>query len=178
MRSEALASLESAADAAALDAWRAEWLGRSDGRLTAMLRSVKDQPPDQRAAFGQAANRLKNELESALAERESVITARNLARLSTEGAIDVTLPGRPQPLGRLHPVTQTMRDCVKVFADMGFRVVEGPEVEWSRYNFDLVRIPEDHPARDMWDTIWVESPRGRTTARCYCALTPRRTRSG
>jgi phenylalanyl-tRNA synthetase alpha chain len=67
------------------------------------------------------------------------------------------LPGRPQASGRLHPVTQTLNDCIEVFADMGFRVQEGPEVEWSKYNFDAVRIPEDHPARDMWDTIWVDS---------------------
>ena len=160
LRQQALESLAAATDQSTLDAWRAEWLGRSDGRITTMLRSVKDRPPEQRAEFGQAANRLKGELEAALAEREDVVNAREFARLSTEGAIDVTLPGRPQRRGRLHPVTQTMRDCVSAFADMGFRVVEGPEVEWSRYNFDLVRIPEDHPARDMWDTIWMESSRG------------------
>lgn len=156
VRSEAIATLESASEDG-LDSWRASWLGRQDGRITSLLRSVKDQPPESRASFGAAANALKNELESALAERQDALKKQKLQQLSTSGAIDVTLPGRPQPVGRLHPVTQTMRDLVRVFGDMGFRVAEGPEVEWDRYNFDGVRIPEDHPARDMWDTIWVDS---------------------
>src|SRR5690606_23657601 len=139
-------ALESAG-ADGLESWRATWLGRQDGRITALLRSVKDQPPESRAFFGAAANKLKNELEAALAERQDALKSQKLKALSTSGAIDVTLPGRPQPVGRLHPVTQTMRALVRVFGDMGFRVAEGPEVEWDRYNFDGVRIPEDHPAR-------------------------------
>ena len=156
LRSGALDELGAANDMSALEAWRARWLGRSDGEVTKLLRSIGGLPQDQRAAIGAAANALRNELEAALADRQATLEAKRLASLSTEGAIDVTLPGRPQPLGRLHPVTQTLRTCIKVFGDMGFRVVEGPEVEWSKYNFDLVRIPEDHPARDMWDTIWVD----------------------
>ena len=70
--------------------------------------------------------------------------------------IDVTLPGWPAPQGRLHPVTQTIREITEVFASMGFGVEEGPEVEWDRYNFDMLNIPKDHPARDMWDTLWVD----------------------
>jgi phenylalanyl-tRNA synthetase alpha chain len=157
LQAEALAALAAASGAAALDAWRAHWLGRQDGRVTALLRSVKDQPGDQRASFGAACNNLKKSLEGALEGRQEALRTAELSQLTTSGALDVTLPGRPQPHGRLHPVTQTMRDCIKAFGDMGFRVVEGPEVEWSYYNFDAARIPEDHPARDMWDTIWVDT---------------------
>ena len=157
LEEEALNALSAARDDAALEAWRVEWLGRQDGRLTGLLRSVKEQPAESRAAFGAAANQLKQKLESALAARHDALRKAELRELTTTSAIDVTLPGRPQPIGRLHPVTQTMRDIVRAFEEMGFRVAEGPEVEWDRYNFDAARIPEDHPARDMWDTIWVNT---------------------
>lgn len=157
LRSEALSALAEATGPAALDQWRTTWLGRQDGRVTSLLRQVKDQPADRRASFGAEANRLKVELEGLLGERQQSLEAQKLAELATSGALDVTLPGRPQVHGRLHPVTQTMRDCLSAFREMGFRVAEGPEVEWDKYNFDGVRIPEDHPARDMWDTIWVDN---------------------
>jgi phenylalanyl-tRNA synthetase alpha chain len=157
LRTEALAALAGAPDAATVDAWRAEWLGRQDGRVTLLLRSIREQPPEQRAAFGAAANAVRDALEDALAARLEALKRAELETLATSAALDVTLPGRPQPLGRLHPVTQTMRDCIAALEELGFRVAEGPEVEWSRYNFDAVRIPEDHPARDMWDTIWVDT---------------------
>ncbi len=134
-----------------------EWLGRQDGRVTALLRSVREQPADQRAAFGAGANGLKAALEAAFDARGEALRKAELETLATTEALDVTLPGRQRPLGRLHPVTQTMRDCLAALAEMGFRAVEGPEVEWAYYNFDAARIPEDHPARDMWDTIWVDT---------------------
>jgi phenylalanyl-tRNA synthetase alpha chain len=157
IEAEALAALAKAADEAALDAWRAEWLGRTDGRVTALTRSIAQQPKESRAAFGAAANRLKGTLEAALDQRQASLAAAAIETLSTTAALDVTLPGRPQAVGRLHPVTQTLRDITRTFTEMGFRVAEGPEVEWERYNFDAMRIPADHPARDMWDTIWVDT---------------------
>lgn len=157
LREEAQAALASASDEAGLEAWRVLWLGRQDGRMTSVLRSIKDVPADQRASFGASANQLKTELESAFEARQRQLKAAALEALSSSAALDVTLPGRPQVIGRLHPVTQTMRDCLAAFKEMGFRVAEGPEVEWDRYNFDAARIPEDHPARDMWDTIWVNT---------------------
>ena len=157
LRAEALAALDGAPGEAALESWRSEWLGRQDGRVTALLRAVREQPAEQRATFGASANALKNALEAAFDQRKGALQQAALAALATSHALDVTLPGRPQVRGRLHPVTQTMRDCVAAFKEMGFRVAEGPEVEWDRYNFDGVRIPEDHPARDMWDTIWVDN---------------------
>jgi len=157
LRAEALAALDSARAPVAAEAWRVEWLGRQDGRVTALLRSVREQPADQRAAFGAGANGLKAALEAAFEAKGEALRKAELETLATTEALDVTLPGRPRPLGRLHPVTQTMRDSLAAFAEMGFRTVEGPEVEWAYYNFDAARIPEDHPARDMWDTIWVDT---------------------
>ncbi len=157
LRREALAALTAAADEVERDAWRAEWLGRKDGRLTLRLRGLKDAAPEQRGPLGKSLNELKSQLESALEGRREAARAEALAALSADDALDVTLPGRPQALGRLHPVSQTLNDCIEAFSDVGFRVFEGPEVEWASYNFDAVRIPEDHPARDMWDTIWVDT---------------------
>ena len=157
LRAEALAALGAAGDEAGRDAWRAQWLGRKDGRLTLRLRGLKDAPPDERGPLGKGLNALKAELEGAFEGQRESARAAALAALSADAALDVTLPGRPQSLGRLHPVTQTLNDCIEAFGDMGFRVTEGPEVEWASYNFDAVRIPEDHPARDMWDTIWVDT---------------------
>ncbi len=157
LEQEALTALASATDDAAIEHWRVHWLGRQEGRVTGLVGSIREQPPEQRASFGAAVNALKHTLESALNEARGQRKQAALSELTTSAALDVTLPGRPQPLGRLHPVTQTMRDCLDVFRDLGFRVAEGPEVEWAAYNFDGVRIPEDHPARDMWDTIWVDT---------------------
>ncbi len=142
--------LVGAADQAALDAWRVTWLGRR-GRLTSVLRGVRELPAAQRPIIGAGANRLKAALDEALVERQAELSA-----VAADGpVIDVTLPGRRPPLGSLHPVTITRRVMERTFRDLGFDVVEGPDVELEEYNFDRLRIPSGHPARDMWDTIWV-----------------------
>ncbi len=79
-----------------------------------------------------------------------------LKTMAEQGRLDVTLPGRPVSLGRLHPTTQIVREICAAFVSMGFQVVEGPEVEWDHYNFEMLNIPKDHPARDMWDTLWID----------------------
>ncbi len=157
LRTEALAALEASADDEAVERWRVEWLGRQGGTVTRLVQGIQQTPPPERGAYGKQVNDFKRALEEALACRRESLREAAIKALTTSQAIDVTLPGRPQPVGRLHPVTQTLRDCIKVFEEMGFRVFEGPEVEWSKYNFDAARIPEDHPARDMWDTIWVDT---------------------
>jgi phenylalanyl-tRNA synthetase alpha chain len=154
LEQEALRDLEAAGDAASLEAWRVRYLGRK-GRMTSLLRGVRDLPADQRPAAGQSANRLKTQLESALAARE--MSLRSAASAGDSGPrIDVTLPGRTSPRGGLHPITLVRRAMERAFREMGFDVVEGPEVEWDTYNFDRLRIPKDHPARDMWDTMWID----------------------
>ena len=158
LAARATGELAAAGDEPALEAWRVAYLGRS-GRVTQILRSLGSLPPEERRAAGAAANQAKNTLEAALADREAAVRSAGLARALEAGRIDVTLPGRPFPPGRLHPTTQMVREICAAFAGMGFAVVEGPEVEWDYYNFEALNIPKDHPARDMWDTIWV-SPEG------------------
>ncbi len=158
---EALGALASAEDDAATEAWRTRVLGRS-GELTGVLRGIGGLEPEERKAVGAEANRAKQVLEAALEERREAIRRAALASAEAD-ALDVTLPGRPVSLGRLHPVTQVRRRILDVFERLGFQVIEGPEVELDEYNFGALRIPEHHPARDMWDTFWVdEEVDGRT----------------
>lgn len=159
LRDAAHAALASAHDAAGLDAWRVEYLGRK-GRLTAVLRGLSDLSIDERKAAGAAANALKSELESAFDARSDAMRSEAIAATIDRGRVDVTLPARPHPAGRLHPVTQLRRRVTDVFQSMGFSIVEGPEVELDYYNFEALRIPPDHPARDMWDTMWIDQDDG------------------
>jgi phenylalanyl-tRNA synthetase alpha chain len=154
LRERALAELTGAGDAASLEEWRVRYLG-TRGELTAALRGLGGVPAEQRRAVGQAANAAKQALEGAFADRKRAIDEQALVGA---GGIDVTLPGRRVPLGQIHPTTRAVREIVAVFDALGFRVVEGPEVEWDRYNFELLNIPADHPARDMHDTYWIERP--------------------
>ncbi len=147
----AQSALAAAADADAVEHWRVAWLGRR-GRLTAVLRGLGSLPAEQRPQIGAAANRLKASLQAACEARLEMLRA---ARPADGPAIDVTLPGRRPPQGSLHPITLTRRTMERTFRDLGFDVVEGPDVELESYNFDRLRIPADHPAREMWDTLWI-----------------------
>jgi phenylalanyl-tRNA synthetase alpha chain len=152
---EAAAALAASADEAALEAWRIAYLGRK-GHLTLLLRSLAALPIEERREVGSIANRLRGSLEEALKARQEAVLHQRVAATIERGRLDVTLPGRPSPVGRLHPVTQTLREVLNAFVAMGFHVAEGPEVEWDRYNFEALRIPKGHPARDMFDTLWVD----------------------
>ena len=155
VRAEALAALARVESPTDLETWRVAYLGRR-GRLTQLLRSVGSLPPEQRRDAGAAANRVKAALESALAEREQELRAASDQSAQADDAIDVTLPGWPAPEGGLHPTTLIVREICEAFVSMGFQVVEGPEVEWDHYNFEMLNIPKDHPARDMWNTLWLD----------------------
>lgn len=157
LRASALRELDAALDEASLEQWRNTFLGRN-GALAQHLRALGQLPAADRPAAGQAANAVKTSLETAFAEREERINALSLdARFEAE-RIDVTLPSRPLHSGALHPTTQTLRRIVSIFRDLGFRETEGPEVELDYYNFEALNIPADHPARDMWDTFYVQPP--------------------
>ena len=145
---EELAGLAAEAD---LASWRARHLGRKSPLVLA-LRSLGSLDPSLRAEAGRALNRARDELEAALAERREAVEAGRTAGL---GQLDVSLPGRPLPEGGLHPITLTERAIVAAFAAMGFHVIEGPEVELEYYNFDALRIPSDHPAREAMDTFYL-----------------------
>jgi phenylalanyl-tRNA synthetase alpha chain len=138
-----------------LEQWRIRYLGRS-GLLTSALRGLRDLPEATRRDVGASANRLKRELEDALVAREERIRQTDLNASLSRATIDVTLPGHRPGVGRLHPVTQALREAIAAFETMGFRVAEGPEVEWDVYNFQKLRIPPDHPARAMQDTFYID----------------------
>lgn len=155
LRADALRSLSDAADRRALDEWRVEYLGRK-GRLTGVLRGLAELSIEDRKSRGGEANALKLELETAHEARADALRRASVAASVEAGRVDVTLPPRPHQRGGLHPVTQLSRRILDIFRSMGFSIVEGPEVELDYYNFEALRIPADHPARDMWDTMWVD----------------------
>lgn len=142
-----------------LEEWRLRYLGRK-GSLTLVLRGLSGLPLEERRVVGAAANEIKAALEAGLKHKQDSLKEQSLAVALQKSRIDVTLPGYPVNVGRFHPTTQTIREVCAVFASMGFQVIEGPEVEWDYYNFEALNIPRDHPARDMWATLWVEAPEG------------------
>jgi phenylalanyl-tRNA synthetase alpha chain len=160
IRVGALGALADAANDAALEEWRVRFLGRRSG-LTGLLRGISSLAAEDRPAAGAGANALRIELEEALSLRKRDVRSSG----GPDDTLDVTLPGRRRRRGGLHPTTRTIREIVAAFGAMGFQAVEGPEIETERYNFDALNIPADHPARDMWDTLWVEPPEGGERAR-------------
>jgi phenylalanyl-tRNA synthetase alpha chain len=157
LRATADERLAAAATAGDVEGLRHDLLGRS-GRLTGLLKQLGSLPADQRPALGQAANEVRREIESAIGDRLTALRSEDLdARIAAE-AIDMSAPGRPVRVGHLHPVLTTMRDLREIFHAYGFEVFEGPEIETEEYNFELLNIPPDHPARDLWDTLFVAEP--------------------
>ena len=152
LREAAVSALNSADSTEQIESWRVDFLGRK-GRLTALLRGLGSLEIEERKIVGAAANLLRADLDSLYEERD------RQAKLSDApvGSLDVTLPGRKPAPGGLHPSTQMIREITQAFNEMGFQTVEGPEVELEKYNFDMLNIPAGHPARDQWDTIWVDS---------------------
>ena len=121
--------------------------------MTALLRGLGSLEIEERKIVGAAANLLRADLDSLYEKREREARSSDVPA----GSLDVTLPGRKPALGGLHPSTQMIREITQAFNEMGFQTVEGPEVELEKYNFDMLNIPAGHPARDQWDTIWVDS---------------------
>ena len=157
----ASAELDRLENLEAVDQWRVSYLGRR-GTLTTVLRGLSSLEVGERRTVGALANQAKNTLEERLEKRVRQINEATLTRSANQDRLDVTLPGRPALEGRLHPTTQIVREICSAFVAMGFGVVEGPEVEWDHYNFEMLNIPKGHPARDMWNTLWVdyEDPAG------------------
>jgi phenylalanyl-tRNA synthetase alpha chain len=153
LETEAMDTLRDAQDEESLEAWYRTYLGRKS-RVTRLLRSVGELPREERPAAGQRGNEIKQTLEAAYEARRETVRQAALARSLEEGAVDVTLPGRPVQRGRLHPATRTLREIYAIFADMGFQVYRSRDVETDEYNFQLLNMPPHHPARDMWDTFY------------------------
>jgi len=144
----------SAADVRALDDVRVRFLGKK-GSLTGLLKQLGQLPAEERREAGQAVNRCKQALESAIAERQETLAVEQLnAKLSAE-QIDITLPGRRHEAGGLHPVNRALDRILEIFAQLGFSVATGPEVEDDYHNFEALNFPEHHPARAMHDTFYL-----------------------
>jgi phenylalanyl-tRNA synthetase alpha chain len=155
LKSRTLAEIAAAADEAALEEVRVAALGKK-GSISALLSGLGKMAPEERKACGVEINAIKESVVDALAAKRAVLKEAALdARLQSE-TIDVTLPARPRAidLGRIHPVTQVMDELAVIFADMGFSIAEGPDIETDDYNFTKLNFPPDHPARDMHDTFF------------------------
>jgi phenylalanyl-tRNA synthetase alpha chain len=157
---EALAALSEAADAAALQAWQGAIFGtkRSKGALDEAMSALGGLTKEERPAFGKRANEVKQALTAAFDARAQQVKEAELEASIRAGAIDVTLPGIAPQRGRLHPSTMNLRRVKNIFAKMGFEVYRSPEVETDEHNFGLLNMPEEHPARDMWDTFYLDRP--------------------
>ena len=141
----------------ALEKVRLQYFGRRNGALTAILRALKDLPEDIRKEIGQNANRLRRDIETWLDEKATEIQKTYRESVLEREWLDVTRPGVKKIRGSLHPITLLIREVLDIFRTLGFIAVDGPEVETEYYNFDALNIPADHPARDMWDTFWLDS---------------------
>ena len=152
---EILSAVAAAKDEAALETVRVAALGKS-GSISALLNTLGSMSPDERKVQGPAINGLKDRVGTAIAARKDALAAAALeARLNTE-TVDVTLPLREPPAetGRVHPISQVIDELTAIFADMGFAVAEGPDIETDDYNFTKLNFPEGHPAREMHDTFY------------------------
>jgi phenylalanyl-tRNA synthetase alpha chain len=166
-----LGTLQTADDA---DQWERDYLGPK-GAVKLLQRSLGQLPAEDRPAMGRAANELSKELTAAFSPVRERLDALALeARLEQDG-VDVTMHGRPPMVGGMHPITMMIDELIEIFAHMGFQAVFGPEVESGNYNFDLLNIPADHPARDVWDTIIVDTPNDETVLRTHTSPMQART---
>ncbi|MCB9899190.1 MAG: phenylalanine--tRNA ligase subunit alpha [Planctomycetes bacterium] len=153
---EVLERIDAAGSEEALEAIERTDLARK-GELLGMMRGIKDLPAEERSAFGQAVNEARATLEAALgSKREAFLSARHAAE-TADTRFDPSEPSIAVGGGHLHPITRVRREIEAIFMGLGFSVVDGPEVETERFNFDLLNIPSHHPARDMQDTMWLES---------------------
>ncbi len=157
LRDEALESIKKSESMQELEKIRVSLLGKK-GRVTEILKGIKDLPVDQRKTVGKEANILKNELGQIIKEKKDELESKSISRnISDQSGFDISLPGRKYPSGSLSPVTIVQKEIEKIFTGMGFSIVDGPEVESPFYNFEALNIPEHHPARDVQDTYWLEN---------------------
>ena len=155
LREAALDAIEAVHDLKALDELRVRYLGKK-GEVTALLHGLKEATPEQRKTLGQAVNALKQDLQQALNARRELLQEKALAEALESERIDITLPGRGEHSGGLHPLTLIRERMLDIFRRAGFSVAEGPEIEDDYHNFEALNFPPDHPARAMHDTFYVD----------------------
>src|SRR5580698_4870587 len=157
LKQAALAEFKAAPDLAALDHAKGAWIG-PHGEFTALMKQLGTLPKEERPAAGKQINQAKTELDAAYSERRGELELK--AALPKEPT-DFTLPGRRRALGKLHPLTQVTEDIVRSFRKIGFAVADGPEIEDEYHCFDALNTPEDHPARDLQDTFYLQATSGK-----------------
>src|SRR5690606_35268226 len=160
LEAELAARIDGASDAAALESVRVEALGKS-GQISELLKTLGRMSPDERREQGPKINGLRDRIAGRIAERKAALEAAELdARLASE-TVDLTLPAQPRRRGTVHPTMQTMDEMIAIFADMGFALAEGPDIEDDFHNFTALNFPPTHPAREMHDTFFLpEGPDG------------------
>ena len=156
IRSEALAAFEQAQSAAELDSLRVQYLGKK-GELTAVLKMMGKLSAEERPAMGQLANEVRSALEAAIEAAAGKLEAQALEQRLKDEALDVTIPGRKVKLGHKHPMYLALDELKDIFIGMGFTVLDGPEVELAKYNFDKLNAEEGHPSRDWSDTFYFDA---------------------
>ena len=159
LRSTYLARVADASDANALEDVRLAALGKK-GEISLKMRELGQMSPEERQTTGAALNRLRDEIDAALRGKKVALEDAALDARLREEWLDVTLPGRPRPAGTIHPVSQVTEEVTAIFADMGFAVAEGPQVESDWFNFDALNIPPEHPARQEHDTFFMARAEG------------------
>ncbi|HLO76371.1 MAG TPA: phenylalanine--tRNA ligase subunit alpha [Magnetospirillum sp.] len=153
IRAEALALVAQAASLEALEAARVATLGKK-GSISGLMASLGKMSPDERKAAGAALNAVKDQVADAIASAKAALEAQALEQKLARERVDVTLPVRPESAGRIHPIAQVMDEMIAIFAQMGFEVAEGPDIEDDFHNFTALNIPAEHPARQMHDTFY------------------------
>ena len=159
LREKYLALISAAADEAALEELRVQAVGKK-GEISVQMRSLGKMSPEERQVAGPALNALKDEVNSALTARKSSMADAALEERLKSEWLDVTLPGRQRPVGTIHPISQVWEEVTAIFADMGFSVAEGPQIETDWYNFDALNMPGHHPARAEMDTFYTHRAEG------------------
>ena len=150
----ALTAISGANDLKSLDEIRVAYLGKS-GLVTGLLKGMRDLPQEERPKVGQMVNELREKITSAMGEKESELKNAEMNNALASERVDITMPGKKEDLGSLHPINLVRNELIEAFAGMGFEIYEGPEIELDEYNFRLLNIPQDHPARDMQDTLYI-----------------------
>ncbi len=164
LKAEALEQLNGIDNTRDLESWRVHYLGKKSP-LTRILRSLATLSIEEKKAVGAAANQLKTLLDNSAGQKGQSLRDAQLTSEAAREAIDISLPGRPYPVGHLHPITHATDEICGIFTSMGFQLIEGAEVEWDYYNFEALNIPAEHPARDSMSTFWLDVPAGKKGAK-------------
>ena len=151
---EALAEVGNAPGLNELNELRIKYLGKK-GPIQEVMKSMKDMAPEERKSVGQVSNQVKSIISQEIETKKEVLEAATIARQLASETLDVTLPGRIQSIGTIHPLQAILTEIEELFISLGYTIEEGPEVEWDHYNFELLNLPKGHPARDMQDSFYI-----------------------